>query len=181
MLATVRASYCHPTSTTEQNGKVCVSTVSLLHDQSVVLICGGRILHWVWRLLPWAGFISSPTRPDWLWGWPSLLFNGCWQLFPQRQSCMSTAICLHLHTLHCIYCRCNVWCPTWLSMIANMHINWERRSMKLYTYRNSYDAVWAWVMLQHGITTNIIAATDTWPLKLVEAAQTLKKEIQQRK
>jgi hypothetical protein len=53
--------------------------------------------------------------------------------------------------------------------------------MKLYTYRNSYDAVWAWVMLQHGITTNIIAATDTWPLKLVEAAQTLKKEIQQRK
>jgi len=32
----------------------------------------------------WAEFISSPTHPDWLWEWPSLLFNDCWQLFPQR-------------------------------------------------------------------------------------------------
>jgi len=51
----------------------------------------------------------------------------------------------------------------------------------LYTYKNSYDAVWAWVMLQHSITINIIGATDTWPVKLVGAAQTLKKEIQLRK
>jgi hypothetical protein len=63
-------------------------------------------------------------------------------------------------------------------MIVNMHINLEKRSTKLYTYRNSYGAVWAWVVLQHGITTNIIGATDTWPVKLVGTAQTLKKEIQ---
>jgi len=50
--------------------------------------------------------------------------------------------------------------------------------MKLYTYRNSYNAVWAWVVLQHGITTNITGAIDTWPVTFVGAAQTLKKEIQ---
>lgn len=86
-------------------------------------------------------------------------------------------------TLCCVYCRCNVWCPTWLSVIANIHINWERRSTKLYTYRNSYDTVWAWVVLQHGITTHIIRAVETQPVQLVVAAlcmflQTLKKEIQ---
>lgn len=46
------------------------------------------------------------------------------------------------------------------------------------TYRNSYSAVWAWVVLQHGISTNIIGAIDTWPVTLVGAAQTPKKEIQ---
>ena len=80
-------------------------------------------------------------------------------------------------TLHCIYCRCNVWCPTWLSVIVNMRINWERRSTKLYTFRSSYGAVWAWVVLQDCMTTYIIGATDTLPVKLVVAAQTLK-EIQ---
>jgi hypothetical protein len=53
--------------------------------------------------------------------------------------------------------------------------------MKLYTYRNNYYAVWAWVVLQHGMTTNIIGATDTWPVKLVGAAKTLKKANQLRK
>jgi len=51
----------------------------------------------------------------------------------------------------------------------------------LYTYRNSYDAVWAWVVLQHSITANIIGATDTWTVKFVGVAQALQKEIQLRK
>jgi hypothetical protein len=28
------------------------------------------------------GFFFSPLRPDWLWGPPSLLFNGYWGPFP---------------------------------------------------------------------------------------------------
>jgi hypothetical protein len=41
-------------------------------------------------------FFSSPCRPDWFWGPPTLLFNGYRRLFPQEQSSRRVKLTTHL-------------------------------------------------------------------------------------
>jgi hypothetical protein len=75
-----------------------VRTANLLHKHCAVTFSAYRSLGTVTRL--WDGwmriqgsnldryksFFTPPSCWDWLWGPPSLLFNGYWRLFPQYAS-----------------------------------------------------------------------------------------------
>jgi hypothetical protein len=40
-------------------------------------------------------FFSSPPPPDWLWGPPSFLSIGYWELFPQEKTSWGMKLYLH--------------------------------------------------------------------------------------
>jgi hypothetical protein len=44
----------------------------------------------------WARVFLSPCHPDWLWGWPTLLSNRYWRVFPWGLSSQCVKLTTHL-------------------------------------------------------------------------------------